>query len=316
MTSIQQVKETNILTLRINVSPNENKAFVDWQGRFNSIISAFPGFVSLEIISQNKNNPDSWIFIQRFQDSNNASSWKISQEYVGLIQELRSFMPNVQVQIQESGTEELALQNGVTEVFITQVEPNKVSGYRKWITKIHQEEAKFPGFQGVYVQPPMPGYGQNWITFLHFDNAINLERWLNSSERKNILKESTPLIASIERHRVYSPFAGWFSSLTKYGSAPTLWKQTMTILLVLFPIVMLEFKYLNPFTKALNISLGTFIGNLISVMLISWPAMPIAIYFLRWWLSPSISSIKISMLGTLLVLFLYLIEIIIFWSFI
>jgi antibiotic biosynthesis monooxygenase (ABM) superfamily enzyme len=112
-----------------------------------------------------------------------------------------------------------------------------------------------------------------------------------------------------------TPYAGWFSPIAKTGEIPAVWKQTMIVLLILFPIVMLELKYLSPWTSNLNPSLSTFIGNAISVSLIAWPMMPIAILFLGWWLSPKGFDIRrATIIGTCLLILLYLVEIAIFWN--
>ena len=81
---------------------------------------------------------------------------------------------------------------------------------------------------------------------------------------------------------------------------------------------MLELKYLSPWLTGINSSLVTFIGNAISVTLIAWPMMPIAIQYLSWWLFPThqnLSKKQVTILGTGILLLLYLIEILIFWNF-
>lgn len=103
----------------------------------------------------------------------------------------------------------------------------------------------------------------------------------------------------------------------KEQQLPALWKQTMVVLLVLFPIVMFEFKYLTPLLKDLDISLSTFIGNMISVSLISFPGMQVVFYFLGWWLTPKPGTGKIVITaGTFLVVALYVLEVWFFWGFI
>lgn len=206
------------------------------------------------------------------------------------------------------------MNGGVTEVFVTQVNAENEKAYRAWIAKIHQEEAKFKGFKGVYMQSPGQNGGMNWITLLQFDTPENLDRWLNSSERQEVLSEAKPLIKSLESHRMVSAYAGWFTSIAKTEGVPSVWKQTMLVLLVLFPIVMLELKYLSLLTDGLNHSLATFIGNAISVTLIAWPMMPFAILCLGWWLTPKAKKwLQINVTGTVIVLLLYVIEIAIFW---
>lgn len=308
-------ESVTIITNKFRIRDDSTSEFADWQAKLNAIIAAFPGFVSLEILSPSDSSVGEWSIVQRFHDPENTSAWQNSPERKALLDELRNFLIKGQEGFQqEIGSGKNDLHGNVTEVFVTQVSPDKEDAYRKWSAKMHQVEAKFPGFKGVYVQSPTQNQGKNWITLLQFDTPENLDRWLSSEERQQVLRESEPLIASLESHRVISPYAGWFASMAKKGEIPPVWKQTMIILLVLFPIVMLELKYLNPHLQMLNLSLATFIGNALSVTLISWPMMPIAIWFLSGWLNPR-STLRTTLLGTALMSGLYLIEIVFFWYF-
>jgi hypothetical protein len=199
----------------------------------------------------------------------------------------------------------------VTEVFITRVKPGKYENYRDWASKIQEIEKTFPGYKGTYLQAPAVNDRDAWVTILHFDNFENLDNWLNSKERQEIISESKNFVENLDIHRLNTPFPGWFpadSSNPKQISVMI--KETMLILLVLFPIVMLEIKFLNPHLKNLNPSLGTFIGNAISVSLITWPMMPLCLYFLKWWLYTKSPARNI--LGCSIVFTLYLTLIVLF----
>ncbi len=149
---------------------------------------------------------------------------------------------------------------------------------------------------------------------LQFDTAAHLDCWLASNERKEILKELGKLISSIEDHRVISPYSGWFASTIQQGEAPPGWKQAMLVILVLYPIVMLEMIFLAPLSKYLDLTVHTFIGNVLSVSLVTFPLMPFAIRYLTWWLLPHKERQRQDTLkGILLMCALYLIEILIFW---
>lgn len=313
---LKDSEKTIILTTQVRISPKAKLAFVDWQAKLNAIVSTFPGFISLEILSSPEPNSYKWVIVQRFDKMKNMVAWRESKECQTLIEELKELLrDNGSEAFQEVQSEVSNLQGGVTEIFVTKISPNKEEAYRKWVAKIHQVEAQFPGFRGVYVQAPAHNKGEDWITLLQFDTIGNLDRWLLSPERQEVLQESKSLIAAIESHRVISPYAGWFASLSTDREVPPVWKQTMIVLLVLFPIVMLEMKYLSPLTAKLNPSLATFIGNAISVSLISWPMVPIAIKFLGWWLSPpNHKRRQATLIGTLIVILLYVLEIIIFWN--
>lgn len=303
-----------LVSLKIRVNSNAKAKLADWHAQLNHAITAFPGFVSLEVLVSPEGQYTNWTIVQRFCSPADASAWRDSNECQELMEELKKLLAGETPQtIQELASDKSHLREGVTEVFVTQVSPHKEEAYRTWISKIHQAEAKFPGFRGVYVQAPSQSQGDNWITLLQFDTPENLDHWLSSSERQHILDESKDLITSLERHRVVSSYAGWFDSISKNGRPPPAWKQTMIVLLVLFPIVMLEFKFLIPLLKGLNPSIGTFISNAISVCLIAWPATPLAVSFLRWWLDPNADQ-RTTILGTFLVIGLYLLSILIFWT--
>lgn len=311
----QSPEQTCVIT-RVRVQPEKKDAFVDWQAKLNALIPAFEGFLSLEILSPVGVAQPEWVIVQRFHKPENMACWRESLERRDLLQELKVLLGDSDLEsIHDESDESSNQQKTVTEVFVTQVVPDKVKEFRQWIAKIHQAEAKFPGFRGAYVQSPTIGQGHNWITLLQFDTQENLDRWLSSKERQQVLKESETVIASLESHRVISPFAGWFASLAREGVLPPVWKQTMLVLLVLFPIVMFELKFLSPATASLNPAAATFIGNAISVSLISWPMMPIVIWFLGWWLSPAGHKARQQTIaGTLVVIALYLIEVILLWN--
>ena len=63
-------------------------------------------------------------------------------------------------------------------------------------------------------------------------------------------------------------------------------------------------------------NLYSLFGNVLSVALLTFPMMPIAIYFLKWWLMPQSKYRKtFTAIGTLLPLALYLLEIWIFGAY-
>lgn len=306
------IDKTTLLATKVRVPHAYHQPFADWQAQLNGIIASFKDFISLEVVLSSEPKIPTWMIVQRFQNVEALQVWKNSQERQELMEALQKILPHQELPSVEELESEIPFSQGViTEVFVTRIAPDKEKAYRDWISKIHQAEAKFPGFRGMYLQSPKSGEGENWITLLQFDTQENLERWLSSSERKKILDEAETLILSFEKHRVISPYAGWFSSIAKQGEIPSPWKQSMIVLLLLFPIVMLEGKYLTLLTSGLNPSLAMFISNAISVSLLAWPFVPWAIKCLRWWLQPS--SALITFFGFLLILVLYLLEIALFW---
>jgi antibiotic biosynthesis monooxygenase (ABM) superfamily enzyme len=121
---------------------------------------------------------------------------------------------------------------------------------------------------------------------VRFATPGQLDAWLNSPARRDLLHEHEELVQSWEHQRFPNSFAGWFPVEAGSGQAPASWKQSMLVLVMLFPIVMLEMRFLNPLLRGLNPSLAVFIGNAISVALLAWPGMPLIIAAMNWWLQP------------------------------
>lgn len=111
---------------------------------------------------------------------------------------------------------------------------------------------------------------------------------MNAPERKALLSETREFIESEELMRLATAFPGWVPLDPMTGEGPPNWKAAMLVLLGLFPIVMLEMKFLSPILANLGIhaSLGTFIGNAISVALTSFLTMALFVNWFGWWLFP------------------------------
>lgn len=304
-----QVKHETLFT-HLHIQPDTENAFAVWLAKLHKSIASFEQFVSLEILSSQQFPKIEWTIIQRFENGEALKKWYQSEKRDELFEELKLYLdkndPAAFKENYQPFEEELA---GVTEVFVTHILPSQIDSYREWIGKIHQAESKFPGFRRTFVQSPKDEKKGSWITLLQFDTPEQLDRWLTSKERQQLLKEGEPFIRSLESHHVVSGFSGWFANRSELDQPPAVWKQTMLVLLVLFPIVMLELKYLSPWTKQFNPSIATFIGNAISVSLVSWPTIPVAIYFLGWWLEPHKPFSAGNLLGIGIVCTLYLIEV-------
>lgn len=314
MPEIKELEEATSIRVALKVRVDAIENFLEWRGKLDEAMVNATGFISMEIVPPIPLSNDPWIIIQRFRNSSDLAAWQQSDMHNSLMLEVVPYLNEGALGFREDKLKNYAANEGATEVFVTKVNPKKNRAFRAWEAKIQKAESKFEGYQGVYIQAPANMLEQgNWITMLRFDNAKNLNRWLESDERREILKEGEPLFEELQSHQVVSPFAGWFAGLTKAGGeAPAIWKETMLVLLVLFPLVLLEMKFLVPHIGNLGVALATFIGNAISVSLVSWPMMPVAIYFLGWWLQPNPEQrTQTNILGFVVVLFLYLLEIVI-----
>ena len=87
---MSQALEDTYLITKIRVKPQKIHAFADWQARLNASIAAYPGFVSLEILSPTDQQNGDWGIVQRFYNVENASAWRASKDRKDLLEELQS----------------------------------------------------------------------------------------------------------------------------------------------------------------------------------------------------------------------------------
>lgn len=300
---------------KVQVRSGANEPFGSWQARLSTTVASFPGFVNAEVIPPTPPLQRDWVIVQRFRSPEFLRAWRESAERRLLWDEAKDLIDpeeSAGPRDEDVGTPQLPCR--VTDVITTHLKAGKDDEYLKWAQEIQQAQARFPGYQGIYIQPPSDIQQDFWTTLLRFDTLGHLQDWLASSERLQLLQRAEALIDREESHQLMSSFAGWFPGGPEGVTIPAVWKQTMLVLLVLFPLVMLEMRWLNPLFIGWNPALATFIGNALTVSLLSWPLMPIAIRGLGWWLSPKRDAPAWTMaagLGSIAAL--YLLEVIVLW---
>jgi len=305
-------KQAAALVTKVQVHPGIEQAFAAWHAQMSTAPGRFPGFISAEIKAP-AHGDTQWSVVQHFLGTQEMRAWQRSEAHCHLLEEIGAIAGNDAVREVEAGNADS--DSSVTEVIATVVKPGLEDAYRKWAARIHATEAQFPGYRGSFLQPPVSDKQPYWTTLVRFDTPGQLDDWLNSSQRKNLLTEHEALVRSWTMHRLSSSFAGWFPGEGPDRESPSTLKQSMVVLLILFPIVMAELRFLTPMLKGLPSAPATFVGNAISVGIIGWPLMPIAIVFLNWWLSPEKGSgWTLRAAGYALVCLIYVVEIATLWN--
>lgn len=286
-------------------------AFATWQAGFTHAATAAPGFVSLEIIPAFPGAVE-WRVIQRFQTVALLEGWQNSPVRRQFLSDLDALRGSAQGDLLDEVAPDFHSLSCVTEVITTEVEAGREDAFQAWAKTVQTAQARFPGYMGTLVQAPLSAEIPYWTTLVRYATPEQLEAWLASAERRALLERSDPLVSHWKSQRLSNPFGGWFP--TQPDQPPTAaWKQTCLVLLVLFPVVMLEIRFLSPLLAQAPLAIATFIGNAISVSLVSWPLMKIAIFCLGWWLAPDpLHRRRVEIQGIAVIAALYLAEILIF----
>lgn len=273
------------------------------------------GLISSEIIPPSTNNGENtdWTLVQRFRAEDKLAAWKSDPKREKLLEEMANSI-GIEVSVSEIlGTDK---KGSVATAVITQVKPEMVESYRDWEYRIQSTQATFPGYRGSYMQPPTANSQGSWMTVLRFDTPESLDAWYESDERKKLMTEVGDLVMSKQFHGINTSFPGWFPKDPKTGDSPPNWKTTLLVLMVLYPVVMLEVKHLSPILSDLHSSVGGFISLVFSLVMTTWVTMPLAVKLFEWWLLPEVDDRGATEFKGILILFiLYSVEITLIWHF-
>ena len=204
----------------------------------------------------------------------------------------------------------------VSVVISTRIRPGCEPAYRAWEQRIAAAQTKAPGFQGYRFEPPIPGVQDDWLSVLRFDSEANLEKWLASPERLQLIEEGKPFTEDFHTRVARTGFEQWFPSPAGQPKPPA-WKQNMIVLLLLYPIVFLfGFFVQTPLLLGrlgLPFAIALFTGNVVSVLLLNYLVPWTSIRF-SWWLAPSgANRTMVNMAGAVLVSAIYLALVMMFW---
>jgi antibiotic biosynthesis monooxygenase (ABM) superfamily enzyme len=304
--------EPSTLLLCARILPGRDKAFAQWQIAWQTAALA-AGALSVEFWPPAAPDQLEAVVTARFASIDDLRKWRRGEQHRALVEQATPLVEGgLVMQLVGQAAVEYSVRHGVTMVMVTDIKPGKEPAYRAWVDRIQKLQATFPGYIGSFVQPPQHNE-TGWTTVLRFDSAAHLDGWLKSEARAAMVKESEPLVQGFHAQRVDTSFPGWVPSDPATGKPPNMWKTACLVLLTLFPLVMLEIRFLNPHLTALNPAVSTFIGNAITVALTTWPLMPIAIWGFHAWLYPDNKPRWLVTTMPILLVLCYALEIALLW---
>ena len=295
------------------IQPGQQDAFAAWQIQHNKVVSKFPGYISGDVMPPTKPGDNKWTILLNFQTADQLLQWQKSEERARLIADVLPLVEGGNLgQMMPEDNSASQPDTNVTQVVLSKIKPGMDDTYREWSVRIQQAQARYPGYRGTYIQPPSSDEAGNWTTMLRYDTSAHLEAWLAAPERAELLRESKAFIEHEELMRLRTSFPGWVPISPVTGKGPPDWKTAILVMLGLYPIVVLEMRFLSPHLTSLNPALGTFIGNVGSVAATSFITMPFFVRCFGWWLFPGKNSSR-EPIGAGLFILLFAIEIALLW---
>lgn len=283
-----------------------------WQERTNRAAREFEGFVGAEVYPPAAGEANEWVAVFRFSDMDHLTTWLDSSRRRELLDEASGLFdgPPTQEVLHGGSPAELAPEV-VTTVISHEVKPGHEEGFLAWQQKTLSAQEKAPGFMGSELFRPVKGVQENWVVAFRFDSREHLDDWLESAERQALLEEGSRYFTSYDVRKVGSAFSGWFQfDHGKRDGAPPNWKQAMSVLLALYPTVMVLNLTVGYGLQRLGVReyIGLFLSNVLSVSALTWLLMPMVNRALAFWLVPSRAGTRrVQALGTAVVVCCYLV---------
>ena len=195
-----------------------------------------------------------------------------------------------------------------SSVIVHRVPPDGADRFMEWQRGITRVAEGFPGYRGTDIYPPAEDRQQEWVVVIHFDDPEDLRRWLDSPERSEWTAKLPGETGDFRLKTLPTGFGTWFDGLVREpeeGPIPS-WKMALTVLLGLYPTVMLLAIFVGPYTSAYGLALSMLIGNALSISILQWAVMPVLNALLGPWLHAKPGGGKALSIGGLALVLLLL----------
>jgi uncharacterized protein len=274
--------------------------YLSWQEKVTQAARQFPGFAATEIQPPRSQEPNTWTVVFRFATIDQLTGWLRSEARRELAKEGEPFFEGPATEDILAGAAPAG--DVVTAVVSHRIRPDRDQEFMRWQDRVEQAEKRFAGFMGSELFKPVPGVQENWVVLFRFDTSEHLRQWIESDVRQKLLEEGKEHFVSYDLRQIGSSFSGWFRFTGQAGGRPPPnWKQALSVVLALYPTVMV-----------LNLTLGRgllaagapgyvslFIGNVFSVSILTWLLMPLVNRIYAFWLVPATAGqARINVVGT------------------
>ena len=282
----------NVATVIIgeSVRPGCEEAYLSWQHGLNSAASGYPGFIAAEV------NPPTvgqmqWSLIYRFDSIPNLRAWINSATRQDRLAEGQRYLdgPSTQQIVTGGATPPDTL---VTAVVTHRVAPERVDEFLAWQQRLRLAENKFPGYRGSEIFRPIEGVQDEWTTLYRYDSAADLDRWLTSSERRQLLDDGKRF-SDFRLRTIDNSFGSWFAFDRDGGRVPVPsdTKTAIAVWVGLYPTVLPLTLAMSP--ARLPLWSGMLIGNLLSSCIMTFVMMRFYVNpLLKFWLYPAAGAPK------------------------
>lgn len=270
---------TPTIVVSRRVLPGKEREFERWNDRIRAAAESFPGHLGSEAQPPSEAHPDEWMVIYRFATAEQLDAWMDSGIRHRLIEEGDRLLDGP---VREQRMVQTDPDSAVTAIMSQRVEPGDRMAFRRAHAEITLAMRDFPGFVACELVEPVPDVQDDTIVVFSFASRADLDRWLGSQERRDVLDLIEPLVEGERTLNVVGGFAGWFS--TDSTTEPPRWKQAIAVLIALFPTTLLLSLVQRAWFDEVPWVPALFVSNVAGIAVLTWLLMPFVTRLLGPWL--------------------------------
>lgn len=177
---------------------------------------------------------------------------------------------------------------GATVVITHHVQQDKHAEYDAWLQQVAPRCRAAEGFLDSHIVRPVPGLTHTYTVIIRFDNQQNLQSWMHSDTRIELIEKVRPLLEKDDDFVISSGLDFWFAPQTKKTPPPKRWKQCLVTWSAIYPLVLTVPVGVLPFLRWLGVPSNHFIDILIVtglvVSLMVYVVMPRYTKAIQHWL--------------------------------
>jgi antibiotic biosynthesis monooxygenase (ABM) superfamily enzyme len=195
-----------------------------------------------------------------------------------------------------------------SSVIVHRVPPDRAAQFLELQRGITEAAKAFPGYQATDVYPPAERQQAEWVVVIHFDGPETLQRWLDSPVRAAWIEKLRHQMGDFRLKTLPTGFGAWFASLVNGSeiALPPSWKIALSVLLALYPTVMVLAIGVGPYLNPLGLAVSMLISNALSISILQWAVTPALNPLLRPWLRANGPKQRAFSLGGLVAILLLL----------
>jgi uncharacterized protein len=187
-------------------------------------------------------------------------------------------------------------ENIVTLVVKHRIKPGDEAAYETWLRRAVVVAGRFPGHLGVDVIRGNAQGSHTFTTVLKFCSTRDVQHWLDSSERHQLIEEASAFLADGDQTEVAEHNEFWFTPTEGASAPPPRWKQATVTFIVILPHTMIVPLLWTPVFKAVPALSGYVPSNIVItltiVLSVVYIFMPPVTRLFSGWLSPAPKASK------------------------